>query len=128
MDKYNEATPARPEGDRVLNAPVVFVDLEDYYRQLKQEDAWQKNDRNGITTFKDDQVTIVVTCLHEGAEVIDNVVDALVTIQVLEGALEVEHEGRNTDLADNNILIFHRGIKHTIRAKTEASVIITTIK
>ncbi|RYY08812.1 MAG: hypothetical protein EOO04_39415 [Chitinophagaceae bacterium] len=128
MEKFNEATPARPEGDRILNAAVVFIDLEDYYRQLKQEDTWQKNDRNGITTYKDDQVTIVVTCLREGAEVIDNVVDALVTVQVLEGALDVEHEGRKTELSDNNILVFHRGVKHSIRAKTEASVIITTIK
>ena len=128
MEKYNEATPGRPEGDRVINAPVVYIDLEDYYRQLKQEDAWEKNDRNGITTYKDEQVTMVVTCFHEGAVTENNVVDALVTIQVLEGTLEVEHDERKTDLTDNNILVFHRGIAHSLRATSQATVIITTIK
>ena len=72
--KRNEATLNRPEGDRVLDAPYVFMDLDDFVKQLKDEKAWDKNDRNGITIFKTDNLTTVLTCLHKGAEIKDNTV------------------------------------------------------
>src|SRR5690606_19743096 len=67
--KRNESTLNRPEGDRVLDAPYVFIDIPSYIDQVKQEKAWEKNDRNGITVYKSDRVTIVITALQAGAEI-----------------------------------------------------------
>ena len=40
-NKRNEATLNRPEGDRVLDAPYVFINIPEFIRQLKSEEAWQ---------------------------------------------------------------------------------------
>ena len=36
-NKSNEATPLRPEGDRMLNAPLVEMDLNNFIVQIKHE-------------------------------------------------------------------------------------------
>ena len=40
--KRNEATLNRPEGDRVIDAPYVFMDLDQFILQLKNEESWTK--------------------------------------------------------------------------------------
>ena len=35
--KRNEATLNRPEGDRVLDASYVFIDINEFTRQLREE-------------------------------------------------------------------------------------------
>src|SRR5687768_15548241 len=87
--KRNEATFNTPEGDRVLDASYVFVDLPDFLRQLKDEKAWDKNDRNGITVYKTDRLTIVLTVMHAGASIPDNKVDGLFTLQGIEGSIRI---------------------------------------
>lgn len=39
--KYNLATPLRPEGDRLLDAQMVLMDLSSYREQIKDEKAWK---------------------------------------------------------------------------------------
>jgi hypothetical protein len=53
--KRNEATLNRPEGDRVIDAPFVFLDIPEFIHQVKKEKAWKKYDRNGITRRIKDQ-------------------------------------------------------------------------
>ena len=40
-NKSNEATPQRPEGDRMLDAPVVEMDLNKLMLQIKSETTWE---------------------------------------------------------------------------------------
>ena len=61
--KSNQATGNRPEGDRILDAPYVFTDIPMYLEQLKSEKSWSKNDRNAITVYKSEKVTILVAVL-----------------------------------------------------------------
>jgi quercetin dioxygenase-like cupin family protein len=122
--KYNEATHNRPGGDRVLDAPFVFSDLEKYTRQLKEEEAWEKNDRNSITIFKTSGFTIVLTCLHKDAGILKNLMDGLLTIQVLDGSIDFEIDTVMT-LSKNQMITLHPGIEHSITAKEDAVILIT---
>ena len=88
--KFNEATKNRPAGDRVLDAPQLYVDIEQHIEILKAEDAWQKNDRNAMTVFKSDNVSIVLVALHGGATMLPQEIGLLVTAQVLEGSISFE--------------------------------------
>jgi len=124
--KRNEATINRPEGDRVLDAPVVFIDIPAFVEQLKNEKAWEKNDRNAITVFKSETVTIVVSALQAAAQLNDNNVDEFVTIQVLEGNIRVTTQEGDIDMKEKNIVTFHPGIEHSIHSITDAIVLITT--
>ncbi|MEI9943750.1 MAG: hypothetical protein WDN26_05960 [Chitinophagaceae bacterium] len=123
--KRNEATQNRPDGDRVLDAPYVFMDLPSFISQLKDEKAWEKNDRNGITIFKSEHVAIVIAALQKGAEIKDNVVDGFFTIQMLEGNARIITPDGDVDLAKKQIITFHPGIQHSIEAISDAIMLIT---
>jgi hypothetical protein len=123
--KRNEATQNRPEGDRVLDAPYVFINVPEHIKQLKKEDAWQKNDRNGITVFKTDKLTIVLTCLHAKAILKDNLVDGIFTIQVIDGVVRVTSPDGDVDMLANQVITFHQLVDHSIEALTDAVVLLT---
>ena len=118
--KRNESTLNRPEGDRVLDAPYVFIDIPSFIDQVKQEKAWEKNDRNGITVFKSDLLTIVITALQASAEIKDNSVDGLLTIQVIKGNARVTTPEGDIDMSNGQVLTFHPRISHSILAITDA--------
>lgn len=124
--KYTDATRNRPEGDRVIDAPFVFTDLEKYSGQLKKEDAWKKSDRNSITVYKTTETTIVLTSLHKKAEIKDNAIDGLLTILVLDGAIEFSLEGYTQVLKKHQLMTIHSGVVHTIHAKEESTILLTT--
>ena len=124
-NKRNEATLNRPEGDRVIDAPYVFINIPEYIRQLKSEDAWQKNDRNGITVFKTGRVTMVLTCLHAKAELKDVLVDGIFTIHVLEGIVRVTSPDGEVDMQANQVMAFHQLVDHSIVAQMDSVLLLT---
>lgn len=124
-NKRNEATLNRPEGDRVLDAPYVFINIPDFVRQLKSEEAWQKNDRNGITVFKSSRVTMVVTCLRAKAIMHDVLVDGIFSIQVLEGVVRVRTPDGEVDMQANQVMTFHQLVDHSIEAMMDSVLLFT---
>jgi quercetin dioxygenase-like cupin family protein len=125
--KTNEATLNRPDGDRVIDAPYVMVDIDGRIDQLKDEKAWDENDRNGITLVKNDKQTIVLTCLHDGAEIKDNSVDGILTIQVLKGSVEVTTEVDHFELHKRSLITFRQNIVHSVRSNGKSVLLLTTV-
>ena len=126
--KRNESTLNRPEGDRVLDAPFVHNDLGDFIKQLKNEKAWDKNDRNGITIFKTDELATVITCLQKGAEIKDNEVDGLVVLQVLDGKVKVIFDGADEKkIRENEMITIHANVRHTIHASKDCAILLHVI-
>src|SRR5688572_24223904 len=123
--KRNEATRNRPEGDRVIDALYVFVDIPDYLRQLKEEKSWEKNDRNGITVFKTQHLTMVLTMMHEKAVIRDNKVDGLFTIQAIEGVIRVSTIDGDFELKEKQLISLHSNEPHSIEALTEAAFLLS---
>jgi len=124
-NKRNEATLNRPEGDRVLDAPYVFINIPDFIRQLKSEEAWQKNDRNAITVFKTDKVTMVVVCLHAKAILKDNLVDGIFSIHVIEGVVRVVSPDGDVDMMANQMITFHQLVDHSVEALMDSVLLLT---
>jgi quercetin dioxygenase-like cupin family protein len=125
--KRNDATLNRPEGDRVLDAPYVYMDLDKYTEQVKDEEAWDKYDRNGITMFKTDNLTTVLTCLHKGAAIKDNSVDGLFQVLVLDGRVRVTTIDGDIDMKENEMITFHPNVQHTIEAVKKSTVLLQTV-
>jgi len=124
-NKRNEATLNRPEGDRVIDAPYVFINTPEFIRQLMDEEAWQKNDRNSITVFKTSNMTMVLVCLHAKAVLKDNLVDGIVTIQVIEGIIKVTIPDGSVDMLTNQVIAFHQLVDHSIEALTDSVLLLT---
>jgi len=123
--KRNEATINRPDGDRVIDAPYVFIDLPAFIDQIKREKAWEKNDRNGITVFKSTELTLVITALQAAATLDHNNVQAHMTIQVIEGDMRIATTDGDVNMKNGNVMAFHPGVPHTIHAITDVILLIT---
>lgn len=123
--KRNDATINRPEGDRVIDAPYVFIDIPAFIDQVKKEKAWEKNDRNGITVFKSDKLTMVITALQASAGIKDNIVDGFLIIQVLKGVTRIGTPEGDIDATENQVVTFHPGVPHSILALSDTILLLT---
>lgn len=126
--KRNEATLNRPDGDRVLDGTYVFVDIPSYIRQIKEEKAWEKNDRNGITVFKSDYITNVITVLQKGSAMRDNETEEFLSVQVLEGNVRLSTPEGEIDAVKFQQITFHPHVKHSIEALSESILLLTSFK
>ncbi len=126
--KINDATINRPEGHRLIDAPVVIVDMVDFIQQLKSEPAWEKSDRNAITVFKTEGVTMVITALHRGAHIDDLQANGLLTLQVLEGEITISSGKGEAVLKEKQMIVIHAEEEQVVTAGTDAIVLLTNIK
>lgn len=118
-EKHNEATLNRPEGDRPLDAPLIFIDLPQYIHQLQSEKAWPTNDRNSITVFKTDKIRLVLVAMHEGAEMQTLRPDNILAVQVIEGKIKLVVEQKLLEINQEQMFVLHEQIPYSIQALEE---------
>jgi quercetin dioxygenase-like cupin family protein len=123
--KYNESTLNRPEGARMLDAPIMRINLQDYVLQIKSEVAWQDSDRNAITLLHNPYMRIVLVALKEGAEMSRLAVDGALSIHLLSGRLWIESDTHSFSLDENEIITLHPRIHHYFFAEQESVVLLT---
>ena len=124
-EKSNEATTQRPQGDRLMDAPLVTIDLSSFTKQIRDEMAWKDSDRNAITVFKTDGMRIVLIALHKNAEMIKHTADGLISLQVLEGLILFTTEEKSVELGSGQMLALHENVPHSVLAKEETIFLLT---
>jgi quercetin dioxygenase-like cupin family protein len=123
--KFNIATPQRPEGVRVMDAPLVTIDLFSFIEQITNEKKWKETDRNAITVFKANGLRIVLIALHKGAEMVKHSADGKISIQVLEGKMQLDTDEQSVKLVKGQMLALHEGIPHSLLAKKKTVFLLT---
>ena len=123
--KINEATYKRPDGTRVLDAPYVVTDINASVVQLMNEAGWEKTDCNGITLFKTDNLTSVLICMHTGSRIGENSIDGTVTIQVVEGEVELTADEEVVTLQTGQMVMLHHEVTHSLLATEETVMLLT---
>lgn len=123
--KHNSSTPLRPEGERLLDADMVLMDLESFKKQIKLEKAFLDGERNAITLFKSDQLRVILIALHKGAEMKTHTAPGTISVQVLEGFIEFTTPQRTVELAAGQMLALHKEIPHSVLAKEESTFLLT---
>jgi quercetin dioxygenase-like cupin family protein len=124
-NKFNEATPQRPEGTRPIDAPMITMDLSSFMEQIKGEPSWKENDRNSITIFKTDGMRIVMIALHKGAELKTHSAAGVISVQVLEGQMKFITDQETVELNKGQMLALHEGIPHSVFANVETVFLLT---
>lgn len=122
----NEATFKRPEGDRVIDAKMVDIDLNKYIRQIKEEESWLNNKRNAITIFKSDAMRIVLIGLHQGQDLPEHTAEGIICVHLLEGHIVFGVEGDERKLIPGNMITLHEKVPHSVAA-IEDSIFLLTI-
>ena len=124
-EKFNEATQQRPEGDRVINAAMVTIDLPSFIKQVKQESSWKDENRNAITVFKTNGMRIVLIALHAGAEMKTHTADGIISVQVIDGRMKFTADNHSVELNKGQMLALHKGVPHNVGAIEETIFLLT---
>lgn len=123
--KSNDATLQRPEGNRVLNAPLVEINLHTLIDQIKKETTWTDSDRNSITVFKSESMRIVLMGLHENAALKSHKANGVISVHVLEGKIDFITEHRSSLIGKGQIIALQENVIHSIIALTESFFLLT---
>lgn len=124
-NKSNDATPQRPEGNRVLNAPLVEINLYNLISKIKDETTWADSDRNSITIFKSETMRIVLIGLHENAELKPHKANGVISVQVVEGKINFVTEQKTSLIEKGQMIALQENITHSVLALTEAFFLLT---
>ena len=124
-EKFNEATKNRPEGDRPVDSPVVLIDIPAFIKQIKDEKAWDKNDRNSVTVFKTDKMRVVVVGLHKGAEMTTEHPDNVISIQVISGKIKLHANEDTIDVRKKQAVALHDKIPYRVVAVKKSIFLLT---
>jgi quercetin dioxygenase-like cupin family protein len=124
--KYNRSTELRPDGGRLMDAPVVPINIPDFLNQIKNEPAWEDSDRNAMTVYKTDGMSIVLIALHKDAVMEKHSTNGIVSVQVLDGEVKFDTEEKSHNLKKGQIIALHRNVAHSVSA-TEESVFLLTV-
>lgn len=127
-EKYNEATINRPEGDRPVDAPVVVADIPDFIKQIKDEKAWNKNDRNAITIFKSDKLRIVLVAMHKDAEMHTERPENILSAQVIKGRINLTAGEKSNTVEKEQLFVLHENIPYKIKAEKKSIFLLTVVE
>lgn len=123
--KHNESTESRPDGGRIMDAPLVSMNIPDFVRQIKTEVAWEKSDRNAITIYKTEGMRIVLIALHEDAIMAKHTANGVISVQVLDGEIVFNTEHQSVVLKKGDMIALHRGEPHSVAASKESVFLLT---
>ena len=123
--KYNESTELRPEGERLMDAPLVTIDIPEFIKKIKKEPSWKNNDRNAMTVYKTDEMRIVLIALHKDAELKRHVAEGIISVHVLDGKIQFETDDTSVELEEGQVLALHKGLYHQVKAIKESVFLLT---
>lgn len=120
-----DATNLRPEASRIIEASMVNIDIPSFVKQIKNEKTWNESDRNVITVFKTNGLSIVLIALHQHAEMIKHKANGLISIQIIEGTIKFFTDSESIILTAGQMLALHSGIQHSLLAIEETVFLLT---
>ena len=123
--KSNESTELRPEGDRLIDAPLVSMQLPEFIKQIKSEATWENSDRNALTVYKTNGMRIVLIALHEEAVIKRHTAEGIISVQILEGEIVFSTDEQSVVMKQGDLIALHKGLPHEVKAIKESVFLLT---
>lgn len=122
-----QSTSLRPEGDRVIDAPLIQIDYQKHIQMIQAEKTWKESDRTSITLCKTANLTVILLGLHKKTYLQEHKAKGDITLQVLKGEIEF--------IADNRVLLVPQGqmvflladLLHSVKAVKESFLLLTIV-
>lgn len=110
---------------RVLDAPVLSVDLRRELERLHGEDAWKTERRNAITLMKGPLLRVVLEAMQVGARMHVPRVDGPSTLVPLSGRIALLADGRRAEAGPWTLLSLETHVSYEVEALEEAAFVLT---
>lgn len=123
--KFNNPTELRPDGERILDAPLVHMDLKEFTKTIKSENAWKEKDRNAMTVYKTDGMRMVLIALHKDAVLERHTANGIISVQVLDGEINFSTDEQTVNLKEGQTVALHKMIPHEVSAVKESVLLLT---
>ncbi len=68
---------------------------------------------------------IVLIAMHLNAEIAPQIIESIISVQVLEGHLKFITEEQTADIKTGQMLTLHAQIEHTVKAMEETTFLLT---
>ncbi len=120
-DDYQHRRPHTPP----IAAPFLEFDLTREVQTLHSEPEWASG-QNARTLVKFDDFRVVLITLRARARVPGHQTKRRISIQTVEGRIQVHADGRTFDLCRGALLALDQGVPHDVEA-VEDSVLLLTI-
>jgi mannose-6-phosphate isomerase-like protein (cupin superfamily) len=127
QNKRIEATSIRPDGNRLLYAPLVEMNINKFIKQLKREEAWEKDKHNTITIYKSESTTIVLRGMHKKSIRKSGKVNSDATIHVLKGQIKIFAGDHTVKLKKGQMLGISANTEHSVEAVRDSFYLLTVI-
>lgn len=97
MHQQTSGTSTRPP--RTLVAPLTVIDPVAAGERLRREQDFVRGDRASVTLQHADAMRVVLTALREGASLGAERSDDWLALDVIEGSVRIERQGKRADLS-----------------------------
>lgn len=121
--KYIELN-SQPKQEGKPSVPLIPIDFHTVMEQVKSN-IKSNSDYNAITVFKNSDIRILMMMLHKGTETVQHITDGLISVQVLEGQMQLITNDQTAVLSQGQMLTIPSGVAYNLLADTKTTVLLT---
>lgn len=124
MDRDKE-TRQRPHPGERFAALEHQLDLPQLAAQLRKEPLPAHRGHRQMTIYHHEPMAVVLFVFEQDGELKDHQANGVVTIHLIEGAVQVTTSAQTYDLSPASIIALAPGVRHSLLAKQPSVVLLT---
>jgi quercetin dioxygenase-like cupin family protein len=107
-----------------MTAPYLEFDIARELEQLHRELGWQSG-QNAKTLVKYDGLRVVLIALQARSRIPEHQTEGQISIQAIEGHIQVRAQGRSFELRPGGLLALDQGLPHDVEALEDSAFLLT---
>ncbi len=115
----------REKPEERFAAPQHMFDLHAMLKALRAEPHPAQHGRRQETIYHHEAVTLILFSFEEGGSLPDHQANGTVTIQALEGRLQVQAGEEAYTLQPGNMVLLAPNIRHSVTATEQSALLVT---
>ncbi len=110
---------------RHLADSIIISDIESQLREIKLEEAWDRNGHNARTLVKHPDFRIVLIAMKKGTHIPKHKANGEISIQVLKGHIRLHIARRAVDLSIGHLVALDQALPHDVEAIEESAFLLS---